>query len=216
MNLLFSFDICLFSDAMKILKIVIVMLILITSVGAVCAADAVSDDDAGYDSQKILQTVQEDNILETTQDDVYSEGEASFFDLQMEIVNATDVLQITKDYKFNNESDASNTGIGVVKDNFVIEGNGHTIDGNNQSRIFIVHGTNVTIKNLTFVNANSDIGSAIYVDPDSSLKTDSVIFENNTATRYCGSFSWKDICKIMAQFRASTWVTVNTGDTVLF
>ena len=50
------------------------MLILIMSVGAVCAADNITDDAIGDDSKEILETVQEDiatddsmDILETTQ-----------------------------------------------------------------------------------------------------------------------------------------------------
>ena len=45
---------------MKALKIMIVMLILIMSVGAVCAAESISDDAMGDDSKEILETVQED------------------------------------------------------------------------------------------------------------------------------------------------------------
>ena len=32
----------------------------------------------------------------------------------------------------------------------------------------------------------------------------------------CGSFWWKDILKLMDQFREVTWVKVNEGDTALF
>nr|BAJ87288.1 predicted protein [Hordeum vulgare subsp. vulgare] len=33
-------------------------------------------------------------------------------------------------------------------------------------------------------------------------------------TRDCGSFWWKDICKVLTQFRPSRWVTINARDTV--
>ncbi|WP_407415117.1 hypothetical protein [Methanobrevibacter sp.] len=45
---------------MKVLKILIVMLILIMSVGAVCAAESISDNAIGDDSNIILETVQEE------------------------------------------------------------------------------------------------------------------------------------------------------------
>ena len=45
---------------MKVLKVLIVMLILIMSVGAVCAAESITDDAICDDSKEILQTVQED------------------------------------------------------------------------------------------------------------------------------------------------------------
>lgn len=63
----------------KALKILIVMLILIMSVGAVCAADSTADDGMGDDSKEILNTVQGDiitddtkDILQTTQNDIYT------------------------------------------------------------------------------------------------------------------------------------------------
>ena len=44
---------------MKVLKILIVMLILIMSVGAVCAAESITEDAIGDDSKEILETVQD-------------------------------------------------------------------------------------------------------------------------------------------------------------
>ena len=77
---------------MKALKILIVMLVLIMSVGAVCAADNMADDAMGDDSKEILETVQEDittddstDILKTTQNDIYTASEDSFTNLTDEI-----------------------------------------------------------------------------------------------------------------------------------
>jgi len=71
---------------MKALKILIVMLILIMSVGAVCAAENISDDAICDGSKEILKTVQEDittddstDILKTTQNNLYSENETDEF-----------------------------------------------------------------------------------------------------------------------------------------
>ena len=36
------------------------------------------------------------------------------------------------------------------------------------------------------------------------------------ATAECGSFWWRDVCKLMDKFREFTCVQVNQGDTVLF
>ena len=167
---------------MNILKILVIVLVLIMSVGAACAADTVSSDDEGIGGQEILQTVQEDNNLENTQNEVYTTGEASFTDLSHKIGNATGVLNIDRDYKFNNEIDNSSLGIFLNDDNFVIEGNGHTLDGNNQARIFVINATNVTLNNLKIINANKTSGSAIFVDFECSMTTNNVTFENNTAT----------------------------------
>ena len=143
----------------------------------VSADDTVSQDIISDDG---------DDALETAENEIYTETESTgtFTDLNMEISNSTgDVLNITCNYKFNNGTDNPDRGIIIIKENFVINGNGHTIDADNQSRIFLVSGTNITIKNLTLINANSYQGSALCVYNGTSLTTDSLIFENNTAER---------------------------------
>ena len=146
---------------MKALKILIVMLILIMSVGAVCAAENISDDAICDGSKEILKTVQEDittddstDILKTTQNNLYSENEYSFTNLTEEI-GGKDVVNLTHDYKFNNETDNKN-GIVIIKDNFILNGNGRTIDGNNQSRIFNITANNVTLSNLILTGGNAE------------------------------------------------------------
>ena len=171
---------------MKVLKILIVMLILIMSVGAVCAAESITEDAIGDDSKEILETVQEDittedssDILETAQNDIYTASDDSFTNLTDEI-NSKDVVDLTHDYKFNNETD-DKSGIVISKDNFVLNGNGHTIDGNNQSRIFAIGGKNVTLSNLILINGNADNGGAVWVEGTVTLNN--VTFINNYATQ---------------------------------
>ena len=120
---------------MKILKIMIVLLILILSVGAVCAAENSTEDDISTE------------ILQNSQNEVYTTSEASFTNLTDEIGSGGAVLDLNQDYTFNNETD-NNTGILISKDNFVLNGNGFTIDGKNQSRIFNITANNVTLNNL--------------------------------------------------------------------
>ncbi|WP_407412997.1 C1 family peptidase [Methanobrevibacter sp.] len=157
---------------MKTLKIVIFMLILFISVGAVCATDAYSEDNLSDDNQ---------DILETTQDDVLAVGEPkTFTDLRDDISNSTGVFDVKDNYKFNNGSD-NNTPIIIGQDNFVILGNGHTIDASGQSSIFQISAKNVTINNLTFINANSSRGSVFSIMVNCSLTTNDVVLMNNTA-----------------------------------
>ena len=133
---------------MNILKIMIFVLILILSVGSVCAAENSTED---VISTKILQN------------EVYTINEASFTNLTDEIENAGTSLDLNRDYTFNNVTD-KNTGILINKDNFILNGNGHTIDGKNQARIFNITGNNITINNLIFINGNmsDDDGGAIF------------------------------------------------------
>ena len=154
---------------MDVLKIMIVMLVLTMSVGAVCAADNVNDGAISDDGQ---------DILEITQDNIYAVGESSFTDLTYEIKNAGNVLDLTGDYSFNNSTD-KNKGILIVKDNFTLNGNGHTIDGNKQSQIFNITGNNVTLKNLILINAKGDKGGAVF--SEHKITCNNVTFKNNYA-----------------------------------
>ena len=147
----------------------IVMLVLILSVGAVCAADDISDEAISDDGQ---------DTLEITQNDIYTTGESSFSNLADEIENASTTLDLTKDYTFNNETD-NNKGILITKDNFVLNGNGHTIDAKNQSRIFNITANNVTLSNLILTGGNAEKGGAIYAT--GSLTLNNVTFTDNYA-----------------------------------
>ena len=144
------------------------MLILIISLGVVSAADNVSNDIVSNDNQNTL----------ITQDNIYSTGESSFTNLTGEIENAGAVLDLNQDYIFNNETD-NNAGILINKDNFILNGNGHTIDGNKQSRIFNITGNNITIKNLILINGNADKGGAVYAEKN--ITCNNVTFKNNYA-----------------------------------
>ena len=180
---------------MKVLKILIVMLILIMSVGAVCAAESITDDAICDDSKEILQTVQEDittddssDVLETAQNDIYTAGDDSFTNLTDEIAG-NDVVDLTHDYKFNNETDASN-GIVIGKDNFVLNGNGRTIDGNNQSRLFTITGNNITLNDLILINGNSTNCGGIRAV--GSLTLNNVTFINNYANGQGGAIGIRE------------------------
>ncbi len=158
---------------MKSLKITVVLLVLIMSAGTVCAADAfdVTDND-------------NQNILETTQNDVTAVDEPkTFTDLNNDILNSESVFEMTNDYKFNNESDNSEF-IPLGADNFVINGNGHTIDANFQSPIFLISAKNVTVNNLTLMNANHTVGSVFYIKTNCSLTTNNVNFINDTSDTF--------------------------------
>ncbi|SDA64451.1 C1 family peptidase [Methanobrevibacter millerae] len=153
---------------MKVLKIMIVMLVLIMSVGAVCAADDISDEIISDDGQE----------------DMYMVDEASFTDLTDEINNTGTTLDLTRDYAFNNETD-NKIGISIIKDNFVLNGNGHIVDGKNMSRLFAIGGNNVTLSNLILINGNADNGGAVFTEGIVTLNN--VTFINNYASTRGGA-----------------------------
>ena len=110
-------------------------------------------------------------------------AEGNFTALQSEINSGTGSINLTQNYVYNNESDGNlSGGIVINTSNIVINGNGFTIDGANQARIFSNVANNITINNLTLINGKAAAGSAIRVELNSSLITTNVIFENNTAS----------------------------------
>ena len=107
-------------------------------------------------------------------------AEGNFTTLQTEIDSSTDILEITQDYIYDNSSDWQlNQGIVINKTNFTIDGNGHSIDGAGQARIFNATG-DIVIKNLKIINGFSkESGGAIFTK--GQIKFTNVTFENNTA-----------------------------------
>ena len=155
---------------MKFKYVFIVGLILaILMIGVVNATDTISED---------VVSNEDDTPLEITDNNVYMAGENSFSNLEDEIKNTGKSLDLNQNYAFNNGTDNKN-GIVISKDNFVLNGNGRTIDGNNQSRIFNITAKNVTLNNLILTGGSAEKGGAIY--STGSLTFNNVTFINNYA-----------------------------------
>ena len=97
-----------------------------------------------------------------------------------EIENTGTSLDLNQDYAFNNNTDDKN-GIVMSRDNFVLNGNGRTIDGKNQSRIFNITANNITLNNLILTGGNGEKGGAIYTT--GSLILNNVTFIDNYASK---------------------------------
>ena len=97
-----------------------------------------------------------------------------------EIENTGTSLDLNHDYAFNNNTDDKN-GIVISRDNFVLNGNGRTIDGKNQSRIFNITANNITLNNLILTGGNGEKGGAIYTT--GSLILNNVTFIDNYASK---------------------------------
>ena len=108
----------------------------------------------------------------------------TFKGLEKLITASGEYLSLDDDYVFNNETDNKN-GIVIGKDNFVLDGKGHTIDAKNQSRIFAITANNVTLSNLILINANADNGAAVLTE--GTLTLNNVTFINNYATKQGGA-----------------------------
>ena len=109
-------------------------------------------------------------------------AEGNFTALQNEIADSTTGnIDIIEDYKYNASSDDElEEGITIYKNDFTINGNGHTVDGDSKVRIFNIVGNNITISNLKIINGyTNESGGAIF--SQSNLILNNVTFANNYA-----------------------------------
>ena len=126
--------------------------------------------DLGYIACLKVYTVADSNKTNTTN---------TFTELEKLINASGQYLTLDRDFAFNNETD-NTFGISIIKDNFVLNGNGHIVDGKNLSRIFAIGGDNITLSNLVLINANTDKGGAVY--NEGTVTLDNITFINNYAS----------------------------------
>ena len=113
-------------------------------------------------------------------------AEGNFTQLQNEINTAMNSIELSQDYEFDRDTDLNlSRGVLINKSNFVVNGNGHEIDGSYQSRILNIKGKNITIMNLKLNNAfYKNSGGAIY--SSGNITIINVTFSQNYA-KYGGA-----------------------------
>lgn len=138
----------------------------------------------------ILNSEIDDNNLTVSNEDDLLQDTNSFSNLNQRInQNQNKDVYLDSDYSFNSWSDSNlKNGIRITRD-VTIHGNGHTINANNQARIFYIssNNLNVVFKDLVFINGKAtDDGGAIWGKSTSINCT----FLNNNAP-YCGGAIYK-------------------------
>ena len=122
-----------------------------------------------------------------------------------EILNNSDSNEILLDDDFvleDPEQDFFEGGIELDQQNLILDGQGHTINANGLSRIFLVTGRNITLKNIKFENGqcrnalfSTDLldGGAVRVVYGSSLRIIDCDFTNNISQLSAGAIAnkWK-------------------------
>lgn len=98
-------------------------------------------------------------------DEVLKADEQTFAQLNTTINgNADNDIYLESDYKYSDGDDSFKNGIVIDRD-VNIYGNGHTINGSCEARIFKINSGKVVFYNITFVNGNAtcdgEIGGAI-------------------------------------------------------
>ena len=92
--------------------------------------------------------------------DEIPENYSRFSDLNELISCGEGEIVLNEDYIFD-DSEELIEGIEIARDNLVIDGNNHIINGNGKSRVFDISAKNVTLKNIRFINSFSSDGGAI-------------------------------------------------------
>ena len=161
-----------------------ILLISLLSLSAVSAADDGANDIASaVDDAVIEESINEDvsneePALEEPDENVLSDGSGSevgpplmvgsFKTLDEDVNKDYDEINLNYSYYYTSEYDDGLDLLGGVTINHdvTINGNGETIDGSNQARIFrIPSGVSVTLKDINFINGKAgEIGGAIVVD----------------------------------------------------
>ena len=116
-------------------------------------------------------------------------AEGTFTDLQNEIYNAQlsgNNLTLGDNYTYNSGIDVGiYNGVQITENDFIVDGKGFTVNGNNLSKIFQVNGNNITFKNINLINGrdiNYGYGGAIYAQGNVAIFNST--FTNNHLMNY--------------------------------
>ena len=137
---------------------IVICLFSIVNVSASDANDTIMASD--YNSIENEEVISLDlPILGATND-------GSFSDLANEIAQSKGELNLTKNYKYTSSDSVYKNGI-LISKSIVINGNGFTLNGKKQARIFEITNSNVVLNNICFMGAYSHVyahagGAAIY------------------------------------------------------
>lgn len=126
----------------KKLILICLFIIFITNLSAIYANE--------FNDIDIIQTETNENNNLT----LSSQNKGTFTELDNQISITNEKLILTTDYTYNETEDSSLQGI-TIKNSIEIDGNGHTISGNNLSKIFIINADNVVLKNINFIEGTN-------------------------------------------------------------
>ena len=163
-----------------------------------------ADVDNAHDNVGMLSEKSDNYENLTANSDV-----GTFTELKNKINNGVNEFKLDKDYKFNSTKDNGKEfeewGIKVTRNNYVIDGQGHTIDGSGQAGLLYLLGENITVKNINFINGNARY-SAVSCYGDCEI-FDGCNFDHNRGDAGAIKSVWDDIIIVNCTF------TNNVGNT---
>ena len=128
------------------------------AISAVSAEDNSTNDIAISNDDVVLdENIDNVNLLKEEDEQSVSSNpltDKHFFDLYRELQGSD--INLTTDYIFDDLNATDKNGGIFIGDTKTINGNGHTIDGADRSRIFRINASNVVLSNIVFKNAYHD------------------------------------------------------------
>ena len=159
----------------KYFSIVMLLLLLFCCANAVCA---VSDDNGtmelnGNDNiisadNNQISVNDESSFLSVSQDEIkLQNSENAFLSVDSDSSSGSPIEKFTDDLNSGDKNvyltgDIKVSTPFVIKHDVVIDGQGHSIDGQKKSLIFKVSGHSLTLKNIVIKNGKHDKGGAIF------------------------------------------------------
>ena len=131
--------------------LILALAVFLLSIAGAWAGD--TNDTATGDNSP-LELSEDDTISIDENEDMLSENEKTFGDLNTTINgNGDSDIYLDCDYRYTENDSAFNEGI-VINRDLNIYGNGHVINGSNEARIFNIISGKVMFHNITFTNGN--------------------------------------------------------------
>ena len=203
---------------MKFKKIMFVgiVLLVIFAIGTVSASD-VNDTAIASENQNVIENqdpvaaseataevddekIGNDVISSSSEEILNAKDNGTFTALQKKIDNAQAGSTITLENDYIYDEGFDTEGIAICE-KLTIDGNGHTIDALNKSRIFNIGEYSVTLKNIVFCNAD---GGAV----NNCGIVVNCTFINNHASRYGGAiYNCSDVvnCRFINNHAVDTY-----------
>ena len=170
-----------------------ILMIVMFAIGAV-SAESIDDSDVSV-AFGSADDVSFDDMGSSFEGEVSSD-DSSFTSLENTIFNADgSQISLDRNYSFN-QSEDDISGVKISK-SLIIDGNGHSINGLKESRLFLVSNANLILKNITFINGFSEEYGAGINLVNANLTLINCCFSYNSAN-YGGSaiYSYNSIVNI--------------------
>ena len=125
----------------------VMLLFIVASISFASAADNQTEITAADSTDEVLNVPDTGNLTE----------------LKGEIENNPQNYTLTKDYSYDPTADDGFDKITIDKENYVLDGQGRTIDAKGSAKFFEITAENVTLKNIIFKNGAANNGSVTFL-----------------------------------------------------